>query len=98
MQGATGPETTPQTAATAGPTTFIGTAGLPEYTPASGLPTTSSKLSNVGGHGAYDAVAAALEGTQIAIAHREQTANASVLCAVDDCRACVPTPAPSPAP
>ncbi len=95
--GQTGPQ--PQTAATAGPNTFIGSAGLPDYSPVSGLPTTASKNSDLAGHTVYDSIAAALEGTQGTIARREQLATSAVLSAVSDCRASVaPSPVPSVSP
>ncbi len=101
MTSATGQESAPVGAPTSDPASFIGSAGLPEYAPATGIPTTSSKLSTLGGHTAYDAVAAALEGTQATIAQREHVATAAVLNAVDDCKSSVsppPVPAPSSSP
>lgn len=98
MQSATG-QTQPQTAPSSDPTTFIGAAGLPEYTPVKGLPTTESRTSSLGGHTVYDSIAAALEGNQGTIARREQVATSTVIAAVDDCRATVgPSPGPSATP
>ncbi len=97
MAGATGQAGAPQTAATAGPISFIGTAGLPEYTPAAGLPTTQSKMSTVAGHTVYDSINAELEVRQATIAHREQAVTASVVAAANECRA-VTAPGAAPAP
>jgi hypothetical protein len=87
----------PQTAAASDPASFIGAAGLPEYAPASGVPTEAQKQSTLGGHSAFDQAAAALEVTQGTTARREQVATSSVINAVSDCRASV-GPATSPAP
>jgi hypothetical protein len=98
MKSATG-QVGPLPAATSDPASFIGTAGLPDYTPVSGLPSRTTELSAVGGHTIYDQMAAVLESTQITIAQRERVATASVVSAVSDCRASVPgAPSPSPSP
>jgi hypothetical protein len=98
MKSATGQSVVPP-APTSDPVSFIGTAGLPEYTPVAGLPTTSNKSSTLGGHSIYDSIASALEGTQSSIARREAVATASVVNAVSSCRATItPSPAPSTTP
>ncbi len=89
--GAPGPVSVP----TAEPVSFIGAAGLPDYSPQAGLPTRESKLSTLGGHTPYDGAAEALEETQVTTAHREQVVTAAVIAAVGDCRATI---APSPVP
>ena len=97
MTSATGQVSAPQTAATADPVSFIGTAGLPDTQPVAGLPTTADKTSTLAGHTVYDSIAAVLSQTQGTIASRERVATASVLNAVDDCRSSTtPVPAPSP--
>jgi hypothetical protein len=96
MKNATG-QTTPQDVPTDAPASFLGAAGLPEYSPVAGLPTTASKLSTIGGHTAYDYIAEALEGTQSTTARREQVATSSVIAAVGECRASI-GPAASPSP
>lgn len=97
MASATSGQNGPPAAPTNDPASFIGSAGLPDDPPVSGLPTTASKLSTVGGHTVYDAIAGALEGTQLTTAQRERVATAAVLSAVDDCKATV-SPPPVPAP
>ena len=98
MQGATG-QAAPPAPATPDPITFIGSAGLPDYSPVPGLPTTSSKMSTLGGHTVYDVIAASLENTQGTIAQREGIATSAVLSAVSECRAAAsPAPAVSPTP
>jgi hypothetical protein len=98
MKSSTG-NPAPLPAATSDPVSFIGAAGLPDYTPVAGLPTTASKTSTLGGHTVYDEIAAALEVTQGAIARNEQVAAASVITAVNECRASVEAqPSPSPTP
>jgi hypothetical protein len=88
-----------QPAPTSDPVSFIGSAGLPEYTPTAGLPTTSSKTSTLGGHSIYDGIAAALEENQQTTAHREVVATSSVVEAAGACRASLaPQPAPSATP
>jgi len=98
MKSATG-QAGPLPAATSDPVSFIGSAGLPEYTPVAGLPTTASKTSTLGGHTVYDTIAAALEDTQGTIAQREKVATSSVITAVGECRAsAAPQPSASPSP
>jgi hypothetical protein len=94
MTSATGPQA-PLPAATSDPVSFMGSAGLPEYTPVSGLPTTASKTSSVGGHTVYDSIASALETTQLMTARREAAATSSVVAAVNDCHATPPEPTPT---
>jgi hypothetical protein len=95
MTSATGNSTAPQVAATSDPVSFIGAAGLPDDTPVAGLPTTTSKLSGVGGHTVYDEIAAALEANQLTAARREAAATPSVVAAVNDCKATAPEPTPT---
>jgi hypothetical protein len=96
MKSATGP-TSPLPVATSDPASFIGSAGLPEYSPVDGLPTTASKTSALGRHTVYDELAAALEETQATTARREAIATSTVIAAVNDCRATLsPQPSPSP--
>lgn len=98
MKSAVGQAAAPAEA-TSEPVSFIGAAGLPEYTPVTGLPTTASKTSSLMGHTVYDEIAAALEGIQSTTARRETVATSAVLAAVDDCRATIaPQPSPSPSP
>jgi hypothetical protein len=88
----------PQADPTGDPTSFIGAAGLPEYSPVAGLPTTASKQSSLVGHTVYDSIAEALEGTQNTTARREQVATSTVIAAVGECRAsAAPASSPSPA-
>ncbi len=95
--GTPGPPVVP----TDDPVSFIGAAGLPDESPNAGLPTTAAKTSSLGGHTVYDGMAAVIESQQGTIARRERVATASILTAVDDCRAgTAPAPAAtsSPAP
>jgi hypothetical protein len=94
MKSATG-QVAPLPGATGDPVSFIGAAGLPDYTPVSGLPTTASKTSTLGGHTVYDEIASALENTQGTTARRETVATSAVIAAVNDCRGTV-SPAPAP--
>lgn len=96
MQSATG-NAAPLPAPTADPATFIGTAGLPDYSAQPGLPTRSSTLSTVGGHTVYDGLAGVLEQQQGTIAEHERVATSSVIAAVNACRANA-SPAPSAVP
>lgn len=97
MQSATAQDNAPMAAATSDPTSFIGTAGLPDYSPVAGLPTTASKTSTLSGHTVYDTIGASLEETQGTIARREQAASSAVIDAVGSCRAAsAPEPTPSP--
>jgi hypothetical protein len=85
--------------ATDAPVSFLGSAGLPEDLPATGLPTLASKMSTLRGHTAYDTILAALESGQLTIARREQVATASVIAAVHECHASgAPQESPSPSP
>ena len=104
MRSATG-QATPLPDVTSEPVSFIGAAGLPDYQPVPGLPTTASKQSTLQGHTVYDEINAALEGTQSVTARREQLATSSVIAAVSDCRAGAgpassssPSPSASPTP
>jgi hypothetical protein len=96
MRNATG-QATPMPNPTSDPVSFIGAAGLPEYTPVAGLPTTASKQSTLVGHTVYDEINVALEGTQTVTARREQVATSAVISAVGECRASA-APADSPSP
>jgi len=99
MSSATGNGATPLPAPTADTLSFIGAAGLPDYQPVPGLPTTAAKQSTLFGHTVYDEINAALEETQNVTARREQIATSSVITAVSDCRANArPAGSPSPSP
>jgi hypothetical protein len=98
MKSATG-QVGPQPIATSDPVSFIGTAGLPDYAPAPGIPTKNDKVSTLAGHTAYDQIITSLEGTQNTIARREVVASNAVVNAVGSCRAAIessPSPAASP--
>jgi hypothetical protein len=100
MSSVTGrPGPAPFGRATDAPVSFLGSAGLPEDPPATGLPTLAPNMSTLGGHTVYDTILAALESRQLTIAHREQSVSTSVIAAVRACRAGVaPQEAPAPAP
>jgi hypothetical protein len=97
MRNATGDGAAPMPDPTGDAVSFIGSAGLPEYTPVAGLPTTASKQSKLVGHTVYDEINTALEGTQNVTARREQVATSSVITAVGQCKASA-APANSPSP
>jgi hypothetical protein len=97
MRNATGNGATPMPDPTGDAVSFIGSAGLPEYTPVAGLPTEASKQSKLIGHTVYDQINTVLEGTQSVTARREQVATTSVITAVGQCRAAAgPPDSPSP--
>ena len=72
--------------APAGPNSFLGSAGSPDYKAVPALPCLRSGMSSNRGHTIYDTLVVALEDQQTNIARIERSLGATVVHAVADCR------------